>query len=83
MLVLTDTDTCLVEALYRCHRLGYTFGETPILFENRLKGDSKISRGEIYMAMYTVLRLGVGRLLFWRKVEQYGVQAGAIDSAVK
>jgi hypothetical protein len=73
----------LVEMLYKCQRLGYTFGETPILFENRLKGDSKISQGEIYRAMYTVLRLGVGRLLFWRKVERYGTQAGAIDSAAE
>lgn len=64
----------LIEMMYKCQRLGYTFGETPILFENRHKGDSKISRGEIYKAMYTVLRLGVSRLLFWRAAERYGTQ---------
>jgi glycosyltransferase involved in cell wall biosynthesis len=64
----------LVEMLYKCQRLGYTFGETPILFEDRLKGDSKISQEEIYRAMYTVLRLGGGRLLFWRKADRYGIR---------
>jgi dolichol-phosphate mannosyltransferase len=62
----------LIEMLYKCQRLGYTFGETPILFENRHRGDSKISQEEIYKAMYTVLRLGISRLLFWRKLDHLG-----------
>ena len=45
------------------------------LFENRYKGDSKISRGDIGRAMYTVLRLSVSRLLFWRAIERYGARA--------
>ena len=61
----------LIEMMYKCQRLGYTFGETPILFENRHRGDSKISQEEIYKAMYTVLRLGVSRLLFWRSLDRY------------
>jgi dolichol-phosphate mannosyltransferase len=65
----------LVEMMYKCQRLGYTFGEAPILFENRYRGNSKISRGEIYKAMYTVLRLSISRLLFWRAVERYGTRA--------
>ena len=69
----------LIEMMYKCQQLGYTFGETPILFENRYKGDSKISRGEIYRAMYTVLRLSASRLLFWRAVERYGARAQDIE----
>ncbi len=69
----------LIEMMYKCQQLGYTFGETPILFENRYQGDSKISRGEIYRAMYTVLRLSASRLLFWRAVERYGARAQNIE----
>jgi glycosyltransferase involved in cell wall biosynthesis len=57
----------LIEMLYRCQRMGYTVGETPITFENRHRGSSKISQSEIYRAMYTVLRLFTGRLVFWRR----------------
>jgi dolichol-phosphate mannosyltransferase len=63
----------LLEMMYKCQRLGYTFGETPILFENRHRGDSKISQHEIFKAMYTVVRLGVSRLMFWRKLDRYGI----------
>ena len=70
----------LIEMMYKCQRLGYTFGETPILFENRHRGDSKISRGEIFRAMYTVLRLSISRLLFWRAVERYGERAQTINT---
>jgi dolichol-phosphate mannosyltransferase len=65
----------LIEIMYRCQRLGYTFGETPILFENRHQGTSKISQWEIYRAMLTVARLSVSRLLFWRSAERYGRRA--------
>ncbi len=65
----------LIEMMYKCQRLGYTFGEAPILFENRYRGNSKISRREIYKAMYTVLRLSISRLLFWRAAERYGTRA--------
>lgn len=47
----------LVEMLYRCHVRGYSVGEVPIIFQNRLRGASKISRMEIIKAIYTVLRL--------------------------
>ena len=70
----------LIEMMYKCQQLGYTFGETPILFENRYRGDSKISRAEIARAMYTVLRLSVSRLLFWRAVERYGARAQDIET---
>jgi len=53
----------LVEMLYRCQQLGYRVGEVPIIFENRRKGTSKISRNEIWKAAYTVLRLGWERFM--------------------
>lgn len=57
----------LIEMLYKCQRIGYSVGETPITFENRHHGSSKISQTEIYKAMYTVLRLAAGRMAFWRR----------------
>ncbi|MEJ2559873.1 MAG: polyprenol monophosphomannose synthase [Anaerolineae bacterium] len=57
----------LTEMIYKCQRMGYDVGETPITFENRHRGSSKISQVEIYKAMYTVLRLAAGRLAFWRR----------------
>jgi hypothetical protein len=47
--------------------MGYSIGETPITFENRHHGSSKISQIEIYKAMYTVLRLAAARSAFWRR----------------
>jgi dolichol-phosphate mannosyltransferase len=69
----------LIEMMYRCQRLGYSFGETPILFENRHKGSPKMSQQEIYRAMWTVIRLGLSRLMFWRSPERYGVRANKPD----
>ncbi len=73
----------LIELMFRCQRLGYTFGETPILFENRRQGSSKISQVEIYKALLTVLRLGVSRLLFWRSAERYGKRAPDTQSGCR
>jgi len=52
----------LIEMLFRCQRQGWRVGEVPILFENRQRGASKISKQEITRAMQTVLRLGRERL---------------------
>lgn len=52
----------LIEILYKCQRLGYSVGEVPIIFENRQRGSSKISKTEIARAAYTVLRLTPNRL---------------------
>jgi len=52
----------LVEMMFKCQRMGYSVGEIPIIFANRERGDSKISQREIYKAIYTVLRLSLGRL---------------------
>jgi hypothetical protein len=52
----------LVEMLFLCQRRGWQIGEVPIIFEDRRKGRTKISRQEIFKAQYTVLRLFFRRL---------------------
>ncbi len=60
--IFSDGYSFLVEMLYLCQGLGARVGEVPIIFENRRRGKSKISRKEILAAMYTVLRLSARRL---------------------
>ena len=52
----------LVEMLFMCQRRGWQIGEVPIVFEDRRKGTTKISRQEVYKAQYTVFRLFLRRL---------------------
>lgn len=47
----------LIEMLYLVQNAGWTIGEWPILFEDRLRGTSKISQTEVYRAIQTVMRL--------------------------
>jgi dolichol-phosphate mannosyltransferase len=47
----------LVEMLFMCQRRGWQIGEVPIIFEDRRKGQTKISRQEIFKAQYTIFRL--------------------------
>ncbi len=51
------------EVLYRCRQLGCTFGESPILFEDRRFGVTKISWKEAVAAVLVIFRLGVQRLI--------------------
>jgi dolichol-phosphate mannosyltransferase len=51
------------EILFWCKRVGATFGETPILFENRRGGTSKLNRNEAVKALQIMLTLGVDRAL--------------------
>lgn len=53
----------LVEMLFMCQRRNWQIGEVPIIFEDRRKGSTKISRNEVIKAQYTVLRLLARRLL--------------------
>ena len=59
--IVSDGYSFLVEMLYLCHRQGWRTGEVPILFENRRRGVSKISKTEILKAMRAVVRLTRGR----------------------
>jgi hypothetical protein len=54
----------LMEMLFMCQRRGWQIGEVPIIFEDRRKGKTKISRQEVFKAQYTVLRL------FWRRLRR-------------
>jgi dolichol-phosphate mannosyltransferase len=53
----------LEEILFRCRQVGCRMGETPILFENRRAGVSKINMWEAGEALRVILVLGAGRLL--------------------
>jgi glycosyltransferase involved in cell wall biosynthesis len=58
--IKADGYSFLIEMLHRVQILGWQVGESPILFENRRQGVSKISREEIAKAVWTVLRLAGG-----------------------
>ncbi|QDU68959.1 polyprenol monophosphomannose synthase [Engelhardtia mirabilis] len=45
----------LEEMVWRVQRHGFRIGETPIIFEDRVRGQSKISQDEIYRAAWHVL----------------------------
>lgn len=47
----------LLEMLLKVQQRGWHIGEVPILFADRQRGASKISKDEIFKAGYTVLRL--------------------------
>jgi len=50
-----------IEMVHRTVRLGYPVVEVQIRFEDRVAGASKVSRGEIRRALWTVLRLSMSR----------------------
>lgn len=60
--IFSDGYSFLIEMLYKCQRRGWEIGEVPIIFEDRRRGASKISRREIFKALYTVLRLSWKRI---------------------
>jgi dolichol-phosphate mannosyltransferase len=60
--IVSNGYSFLIEMLYHCQRQGWRIGEVPIIFENRQRGASKISKTEILKAMQTVVRLGWERL---------------------
>ena len=62
--IVSEGYSFLIEMLYRCQQHGWSMGEVPIVFENRQRGASKISKVEILKAMQTVLRLG------WERIRQ-------------
>jgi len=51
------------EILFWCRRVGCTFGETPILFENRRAGQSKLHPDEAVKALQIMAGLGFDRAL--------------------
>ena len=51
------------EMLYRCKLAGCTLGETPIIFENRRAGKSKVNSKEAARSMATIVYLGIRAIL--------------------
>jgi dolichol-phosphate mannosyltransferase len=51
------------EMLYRCRLAGCRLGETPIVFENRRAGKSKVNGKEAARSMATIFYLGVRAIL--------------------
>jgi len=51
----------LEEMVWRVHRSGFRIAEVPIIFEDRVRGASKIDSNEIYRAAWHVLRTAVRR----------------------
>lgn len=49
------------EILYLCRTVGCRIGETPILFENRRSGVSKINKEEVVKALWIIFALGCMR----------------------
>jgi dolichol-phosphate mannosyltransferase len=47
------------EVLYRCRKAGCKIGETPIIFENRRAGASKVNPKEAVRSMAMILQIGV------------------------
>lgn len=52
----------LTETMWHVQRRGFRIAEVPIIFEDRVRGQSKISSREIYRGMTTVWRLFLRRL---------------------
>ncbi len=51
------------EILFRCHRIGCRFAETPIVFEDRQVGESKINLREAVRALWVIFLLFLDRLV--------------------
>ncbi len=51
------------ELLYRCRLAGCRIGETPIVFENRRAGASKVNRKEVMRSMAVILWIGARAFL--------------------
>jgi dolichol-phosphate mannosyltransferase len=45
--------------LYRCRRAGCKIGETPIVFENRRAGKSKVNLREALRSIAMIFRIGI------------------------
>jgi dolichol-phosphate mannosyltransferase len=56
------------EILFWCRQVGCRMDETPILFENRRAGVSKINKMEAVKALQIIFELGVARLFGGAKV---------------
>jgi dolichol-phosphate mannosyltransferase len=61
-IIFSNGYSFLIEVLTLVQGYGFTIVETPIIFEDRQRGESKISSNEMFKAAYTVARLAYRRL---------------------
>jgi dolichol-phosphate mannosyltransferase len=55
--VVSHGYSALIELIWHCQRSGHRFAEVPIIFVDRVLGESKVSRSEIFRGLTTVIRL--------------------------
>lgn len=60
--IRSDGYSFAIESLFEISRVTDRLAEFPIHFEDRVAGDSKISRAEIYKAILTIARLSLSRV---------------------
>jgi dolichol-phosphate mannosyltransferase len=53
------------EILFRCRRVGCKMKETPIIFEDRRKGQSKVNAKEAIRSIGIIVGLGLSSILGW------------------
>jgi dolichol-phosphate mannosyltransferase len=70
------------EMLFRCTLAGATIGETPIIFENRKHGDSKVNLRESARSLSTIIYLGI-RAMFGIERRIARRDQAAMDEAAK
>ena len=58
----TEGYSFLVETLFKCQRAGASITEVPIIFADRRRGQSKISKRIIFEAAWVLLKLCYSRL---------------------
>src|SRR5205085_12440150 len=51
------------EVLFRCKKAGATMGETPIIFENRRAGTSKVNLGEAVRSLSMIAYIGLRNVI--------------------
>jgi dolichol-phosphate mannosyltransferase len=59
--ILSQGYSFFEEILFRLRKLGGTFAEVPITFEERRAGQSKLNVKEIAIALWLLLRIGFGK----------------------
>jgi dolichol-phosphate mannosyltransferase len=59
--ILSNGYSFLIEMIYHVQGRGYSIGEVPIIFEDRRRGTSKISKNEVFKALRTVQHLSMQR----------------------
>ena len=68
--VLSRGYSFMEEILFWCRQVGCSFGETPILFENRRGGVSKINKMEAVKALQIIAQLGLARVFGRTRIGQ-------------